>query len=129
MMGVRGPPRLIQCCPPYVIRGAIRQAGIRPGRVRWKFGSDGRRFGRSASGGRRRPNRVEAGKRPGVDFTEGWPRLANGMPITGRGRAGDHPDYTNRSAAAVQCSGGLFRPPFGRRRANLRPQVRVRQLN
>ena len=30
------------------------------------------------------------------------------MPFTGRGRADDHSNYSNRPAAAVQCSGGLF---------------------
>lgn len=35
------------------------------------------------------------------------------MPFTGRGRADDHSNHSKRPAAAVQCSGGLFRPPDG----------------
>ena len=33
--------------------------------------------------------------------------LANVMPFTGRGRADDHSNHSKRSAAAVQCNGGL----------------------
>ena len=35
------------------------------------------------------------------------PWVHNGMPLSGRGRAEDHSKYGKRSAAAVQCSGGL----------------------
>jgi hypothetical protein len=34
------------------------------------------------------------------------------MPFTGRGRADDHSNHGKRSAAAVQCSGGLFSGRF-----------------
>jgi hypothetical protein len=30
------------------------------------------------------------------------------MPFTGRGRADNHPNHSNRPAAAVQCSGDLY---------------------
>src|SRR4051794_9460084 len=33
--------------------------------------------------------------------------LHNGLPFTGRGRADDHSNHSKRSAAAVECSGGL----------------------
>src|SRR5687768_8862664 len=34
-------------------------------------------------------------------------RTTNVGPFTGRGRADDHSNHSQRSAAAVQCSGGL----------------------
>ena len=37
----------------------------------------------------------------------------NVLPFTGRGRADDHSNYSKRSAAAVQCSGGLSAPHDG----------------